>query len=85
LLHQVGDLFELNVKLRCQKVKHPYISAPVVSFETHCAALPVTCFRIPTPYKAYYPCGACASCYEFQIQTVSNKWNQNRSHYRYLH
>jgi len=21
LLHQVGDLFELNVKLRCQKVK----------------------------------------------------------------
>jgi len=22
LLHQVGDLFELNVKLRCQKVKH---------------------------------------------------------------
>jgi len=21
-LHQVGDLFELNVKLRCQKVKH---------------------------------------------------------------
>jgi hypothetical protein len=23
ILHQVGDLFELNVKLRCQKVKHP--------------------------------------------------------------
>jgi hypothetical protein len=22
LLHQVGDLFELNVKLRCQKVKY---------------------------------------------------------------
>jgi len=22
-LHQVGDLFELNVKLRCQKVKLP--------------------------------------------------------------
>jgi len=22
-LHQVGDLFELNVKLRCQKVKNP--------------------------------------------------------------
>jgi hypothetical protein len=21
MLHQVGDLFELNVKLRCQKVK----------------------------------------------------------------
>jgi len=21
LLHQVGDLFELNIKLRCQKVK----------------------------------------------------------------
>jgi len=21
-LHQVGDLFELNVKLRCQKVKY---------------------------------------------------------------
>jgi len=21
-LHQVGDLFELNVKLRCQKLKH---------------------------------------------------------------
>jgi hypothetical protein len=23
-LHQVGDLFELNVKLRCQKVNEPY-------------------------------------------------------------
>jgi hypothetical protein len=22
MLHQVGDLFELNVKLRCQKVKY---------------------------------------------------------------
>jgi len=22
-LHQVSDLFELNVKLRCQKVKYP--------------------------------------------------------------
>jgi hypothetical protein len=21
MLHQVGDLFELNIKLRCQKVK----------------------------------------------------------------
>jgi len=24
-LHQVGDLFELNVKLRCQKVKQAAI------------------------------------------------------------
>jgi len=26
-LHQVGDLFELNVKLQCQKVKrvHPFV------------------------------------------------------------
>jgi len=23
-LHQVGDLFELNVKLRCQKVKYAF-------------------------------------------------------------
>jgi len=30
-LHQVGDLFELNVKARCQKFKHvgiPDFSAP---------------------------------------------------------
>jgi len=24
-LHQVGDLFELNIKLWCQMVKHYYI------------------------------------------------------------
>ena len=28
LLHQVGDLFELNVKLRCQKVNRLIVSAP---------------------------------------------------------
>jgi hypothetical protein len=28
LLHQVGDLFELNVKLRCQKVKHYFCVTP---------------------------------------------------------
>jgi len=27
-LHQVGDLFELNVKLRCQKVKGLPYGAP---------------------------------------------------------
>jgi hypothetical protein len=32
LLHQVGDLFELNVKLRCQKVKHWTF---VVEFDLH--------------------------------------------------
>jgi len=32
-LHQVGDLFELNVKLRCQKVKH--ISTYVVPQNFH--------------------------------------------------
>ena len=26
MLHQVGDLFELNVKLRCQKVNHSHTS-----------------------------------------------------------
>jgi len=25
-LHQVGDLFELNVKLRCQKVNAPFLT-----------------------------------------------------------
>jgi len=30
LLHQVGDLFELNVKLRCQKV-----NVVVAASETH--------------------------------------------------
>jgi len=29
-LHQVGDLFELNVKLRCQKVKHFHVHTAVV-------------------------------------------------------
>jgi len=24
LLHQVGDLFKLNIKLRCQKVNSPF-------------------------------------------------------------
>jgi len=32
LLHQVGDLFELNVKLRCQKVK-------VISMSYHVSAI----------------------------------------------
>jgi len=26
-LHQVGDLFELNVKLWCQKVKRPVLTS----------------------------------------------------------
>jgi len=30
MLHQVGDLFELNVKLRCQKVKVYVIRAMIV-------------------------------------------------------
>jgi hypothetical protein len=29
-LHQVGDLFELNVKLRCQKVKGKYLEENIV-------------------------------------------------------
>jgi len=28
-LHQVGDLFELNVKLRCPKVKYPLVTMTV--------------------------------------------------------
>jgi hypothetical protein len=34
LLHQVGDLFELNVKLRCQKVKDACILLFYVSGRT---------------------------------------------------
>jgi hypothetical protein len=30
LLHQVGDLFELNVKFRCQKVKEKYLEEDMV-------------------------------------------------------
>jgi len=29
-LHQVGDLFELNAKLRCQKVKYIILPKPSV-------------------------------------------------------
>jgi len=32
-LHQVGDLFELNVKLRCQKVKNNFLEITIL-FET---------------------------------------------------
>jgi len=35
-LHQVGDLFELNVKLRCQKVKRiPIFALQYIARENH--------------------------------------------------
>jgi hypothetical protein len=42
LLHQVGDLFELNVKLRCQKVKAHLFSPALEPTHPHLQWVPVT-------------------------------------------
>jgi len=38
-LHQVGDLFELNVKFRCQKVKRRYWNSLWWSLFIRCVTL----------------------------------------------
>jgi hypothetical protein len=35
LLHQVGDLFELNIKLRCRKVKSKLVTPAEIRTPSH--------------------------------------------------
>ena len=55
MLHRVGDLFELNVKLRCQKVK--YVD-PVADEEVHRRNVQMEC-EININYEIY----ALLGCY----------------------
>jgi hypothetical protein len=59
LLHQVGDLFELNVKLRCQKVKSRNHQAVSLTFHGTAKIQAQKTTNVPERWKktAWQVCG----------------------------